>query len=108
MSDSGLHDTRPALATMPARSTPSDAERQLACLDECVQTFPPPTRELLLRYHAERGRTRQQLADELGLPLNALRIRMFRARVALERCVTACLERPAVDSALKYPSRIGH
>jgi DNA-directed RNA polymerase specialized sigma24 family protein len=108
MNDSGFHHTRPALSTMAAPSAPSDAERQLACLDECVQTFPPATRELLFRYHAGRGRARQQIADEVGVPLNALRIRMFRARVALERCVIACLDRPAVDSGLKYPSRIGH
>ena len=108
MSDSGFHDTGPALSSMPAPSAPSDTERQLACLDECVQTIPPDTRELLFKYHEERGRARQQLADELGVPLNALRIRMFRARVALERCVVACLDRPAVNSGLKYPSRIGH
>jgi DNA-directed RNA polymerase specialized sigma24 family protein len=108
ISAGGFRDMPPALSTIPAPSAPSDTERQLACLDECVRTIPPDTRELLFKYHAERGRARQQLADELGVPLNALRIRMFRARVALERCVVACLNRPAVESGLKYPSRIGH
>ncbi|MBL8114745.1 MAG: hypothetical protein JNK60_17825, partial [Acidobacteria bacterium] len=48
---------------------------------------------LLLRYYqgdgASRIENRKALADELHVPMNALRIRVHRLRERLERCVTA-------------------
>jgi hypothetical protein len=51
---------------------------------------------LLLRYHEEsRGQPRisrrERLAKELGIELNALRVRAFRIRGRLERCLGATL-----------------
>ena len=106
LSGDSAHDIPPAPAHLPVSSSDPDAEQRLECLDQCLQTLPPETRELLFKYHEQRGRARQQLADQLGVPVNALRIRMFRARVALETCVLACLEHPAADSGRKYPSGI--
>jgi DNA-directed RNA polymerase specialized sigma24 family protein len=93
-------------AQRPASPPDPESEQRLACLDRCLQTLPAETRELLFKYHEQRGPARQQLADQLGVPVNALRIRMFRARVALETCVVACLERKAADGGRKYPSGI--
>jgi hypothetical protein len=52
----------------------------------------------VLRYHQgknEHGenniRHRQKLADEAGIPMNALRIRVHRLRRKLESCVQTCL-----------------
>jgi DNA-directed RNA polymerase specialized sigma24 family protein len=68
-------------------------ERRMACLDRCLDELLPKNRELLLDYH--RGdrhiETRQSLAAALGIPLNALRIRVHRLRVSVETCVTRCL-----------------
>jgi hypothetical protein len=46
-------------------------------------------------YQAERRakiELRQQLAEKLDIPLNALRIRAHRIRATLEKCVTKCVE----------------
>ena len=37
---------------------------------------------------------RQELADSLQIPLNALRIRAHRIRARLEQCITQCMETP--------------
>jgi len=69
-------------------------ETRLDCLDGCMAGLEEPARALLVRYHAAgegpaRAR-RSALARELGLPLNALRIRTHRLRTALARCIDAC------------------
>ena len=66
-------------------------ERLLERLAACLDALPPESRRLVAAYHLrENGRitARKALAAELGLPLNALRIRVFRLRQALERCVS--------------------
>jgi DNA-directed RNA polymerase specialized sigma24 family protein len=75
---------------------PSDA--RLECLRRCLAELPPDQRDLVLRYHqgnSDQGesniRNRQQLAREVGIQLNALRIRVHRVRRKLESCVQACL-----------------
>lgn len=67
-------------------------ERTLLCAEECVARLPARTRALFLAYHAEPGRIarRRALAASLGIPINALRIRVHRIRAAVERCVVAC------------------
>jgi DNA-directed RNA polymerase specialized sigma24 family protein len=78
----------------PAAADP-EAERRLGCLDVCLGELGPARRDLLLRYHAGDGRERiddrQALAEELDVPLNALRIRVHRLRVKVEACVRDCL-----------------
>lgn len=78
----------------PAAADP-EAERRLGCLDACLGEVEPAQRDLVLRYHAGDGRERiddrHALAEELDVPLNALRIRVHRLRVKLEACVRACL-----------------
>ena len=75
---------------------PSDA--RLECLRRCLAELPPDQRDLVLRYHQGNSdpgesniRNRQQLAREVGIQLNALRIRVHRVRRKLESCVHACL-----------------
>lgn len=72
-----------------------DQERQLECLDGCLQTLPAESRELVKKYHQSEGRAkiegRKELAALLKIPLNALRIRVFRIRTELEVCVDSCL-----------------
>lgn len=72
-------------------------EADLAALEACLDAMPAQTRALLLRYHEDDGRQRidhrKRLADELGIALNALRIRMHRVRAQLEDCVRRRLTR---------------
>lgn len=84
------------LPTSLAVETPENRESELECLDRCVSELSHANRDLALRYYAEEKRAkiegRKRLADELGIALNALRIRAHRVRAALQQCVRLCLE----------------
>jgi DNA-directed RNA polymerase specialized sigma24 family protein len=69
-------------------------DRRLECLRSCLAGVPQDQRDLLLRYHQGENniRDRKALASELGVPLNALRIRVHRVRRKVEACVHACLK----------------
>jgi RNA polymerase sigma factor (sigma-70 family) len=73
------------------------AEQESRCLEECIAKLTDENRELFLQYYQGEGRTkieqRRQLAEKLGIAPNALRIRAFRIRTALQECVEKCLER---------------
>jgi DNA-directed RNA polymerase specialized sigma24 family protein len=72
-------------------------ERQRECLEHCLQSLPSESRELIMQYHQGERRVkienRQKLAEQLNIPLNALRIRSHRIREKLEACVDDCLKR---------------
>ena len=75
-------------------------ERLFECLNQCLQKLPPESLHLIIRYHQgeealDKAR-RKEMARALGIPLNALRIRAYRIRVAIEECVRNCLERGPV------------
>jgi RNA polymerase sigma factor (sigma-70 family) len=74
-----------------------EKERLLECLNRCLQKLSPESLHLITRYHQgeatlDKAR-RKELAQSLGIPLNALRIRAYRIRAAIEECVRNCLER---------------
>jgi DNA-directed RNA polymerase specialized sigma24 family protein len=77
---------------VPEEEEPSD--RRLECLRCCLAKVPQDQRDLLLRYHQGENniRNRKALASELGVPLNALRIRVHRTRRKVETCVHDCLK----------------
>jgi DNA-directed RNA polymerase specialized sigma24 family protein len=74
-------------------------ELRLQCLDTCLDGLPIESRTLILKYYFYERRAkidlRKQLADGLGIHMNALRIRAYRLRVSLERCVRDCLGQAA-------------
>jgi DNA-directed RNA polymerase specialized sigma24 family protein len=74
-----------------------EKERLLECLNGCLQTLPRESFHLITSYHqGEEGLNkvrRKELAEALGIPLNALRIRAYRIRIAIEECVEHCRER---------------
>jgi len=89
---------RPAPGPKPV--PPDDPERLEdldRCLDECLGTFSSGDRDLLLRYFdcdkQTKIRSRQQLAEKLGIAQGALRIRVHRLKGPLKQCVKGCLER---------------
>ena len=95
-------DRAAAAAQVPLRDEAADdedqrrAERRSECLARCLEKLPADARQILLRYHqAGHGKIadRQQLARELGIPINALRIRVHRLRNELHRCILRCLDR---------------
>jgi RNA polymerase sigma factor (sigma-70 family) len=74
-------------------------ENRLSCLDRCLDQLPVESRSLILKYYHDEKRAkidyRKQLANALGIPLNALRIRAHRIRIALEKCVSECVTHTA-------------
>jgi len=77
---------------------PTESEPRVLCFDRCLDSLPPENRRLIVGYYQEERRAkielRQELADSLQIPLNALRIRAHRIRVRLEQCITQCMETP--------------
>lgn len=75
---------------------PEEDDPTLICFDRCMDSLAPESRELILEYYQEDRRAkiqlRQQLADRLHIPLNALRIRTHRIRMSLEECIKSCLQ----------------
>ena len=98
-----------ALEELPASQSPSEnpiarqeqeadrleQEARLECLNSCVQGLPKQQLEILTQYHQEKGGTkiaqRNELARKLDIPLNALRIRVYRIRSELESCIGTCV-----------------
>jgi hypothetical protein len=80
----------------PPGPDPIELERRSTCLDGCLDRHTTSEeKRLVLRYHAkekqERIRIRQQLAEELGCTLNALRIKVCHILARLRPCVQECL-----------------
>ena len=70
-------------------------ERRLDCLHDCLARLPAGSRELLVTYHlgesgVDIGR-RKGLAETLNIPATALRLRAYRIRRRLEKCMRQCL-----------------
>lgn len=72
-------------------------EARLECLGRCIATLTEEDERLIRQYHAGDGRTRvdgrRSLAEQLGIEINALRIRAYRIRRELEHCMNRCLKR---------------
>ena len=77
------------------------------CLEHCMQQLTPKSRELILEYYREEEHSkinhRKELAQRLGIALNALRIQACRIRANLQQCVFECLKQ-AEASAARAPA----
>ena len=78
-------------------ATAEETSRLLDCLDGCLSRLSPGDQDLIVRYYEDEKqakiRNRRLLADGLGVDMNALRLRAFRIRAALESCVDGCAAR---------------
>ncbi len=76
-------------------------ERRARCLDRCMENIAETWRSLILEYYqaegAEKKRIRQEMAHELGISLNALRVRVFKIRRTLRECMTSCLRERGIS-----------
>jgi hypothetical protein len=87
--------TRP-LPEPPPLPDKSEIEQQCDCLERCLdQEFTPAERDLVLRYHekekGEKIRTRKEICGQLGISINALRIRVYHLHSRLRPCIEECL-----------------
>jgi DNA-directed RNA polymerase specialized sigma24 family protein len=76
---------------------PETEDTQRHCFNDCLRELPPASQRLILEYYREEKRdkiaNRMRLAEELAIPLNALRSRAQRVRKRLEECVNRCRRR---------------
>lgn len=75
---------------------PNEDDHRLLCLQGCLKDLSEDNRNLFLEYYCEERKAkikhRKRLAAELGIAINALRIRAYRIRIRLKQCVNNCLE----------------
>jgi len=73
-----------------------DLEREDFCLGHCLEQLSLPNRKLIIEYHEKEGQTkidlRKEMAQCLGIDLNALRVRMYRIRTTLGKCIDRCMK----------------
>ena len=85
--------------TLPTAEQGDEIEHEFDCLERCMQRLTPDNRELVLQYYREEKQAkinhRRLLAEQLGIALNALRIRAYRIRAVLQQCVHNCVEQKA-------------
>lgn len=74
----------------------AEEERMHRYLEKCRQKLEPPAdRALILQYYEKERRSkidhRKRLADELGITLNNLRMRIHRINLTLRKCIVDCI-----------------
>lgn len=66
------------------------------CLQRCLAGLPEKNRSLFIDFTLKEKRAKVEhrmiLANEHGITINALRIRVHRIRIELRQCMTKCLE----------------
>lgn len=76
---------------------PAEVSDEYRCLLKCLKYVQAADRELILDYHVYDGANKIAnhiaMAEELGITVNALRVRACRVRAGLEKCVRECLEK---------------
>ena len=90
---------KPLSQPPPPAAEPSGTEEEYECLEQCMESLPARSKEVVLQYYQEEKHAkiehRKRLAERRGIPLNALRIRACRIRMQLQACVIECLQNKA-------------
>jgi DNA-directed RNA polymerase specialized sigma24 family protein len=81
----------------PAEPEDDETEQRLECLRSCISAIPRDQQAMIGEYYredsAKRIDVRKKLAKQLGIGVNALRIRAHRVSDRLEHCVVECMRR---------------
>lgn len=79
---------------VPMLPVSNEDEALYECLEKCLHQLTAHSREMILQYYQEEKRAkvdqRRWQAQRLGIPINALRIRVHRLRAVLQQCVEKC------------------
>ena len=69
------------------------------CLHSCLQKLSPENRKLIVDYYAKEKQAkidhRTELAQQLGISVENLRVRVHRIRISLQGCIERCLKSKA-------------
>jgi RNA polymerase sigma factor (sigma-70 family) len=78
-----------------------DADRREECLSVCLRKLTKEKRALILSYYSKEKQEkiihRAKMARDLGISVEALRVRMLRIRVTLEQCIDQYLDELEAD-----------
>jgi DNA-directed RNA polymerase specialized sigma24 family protein len=66
-------------------------ERYLECMEKCLHRLSPEDRDLIVKNCTLDKNGKLELAETMGLTMNALRLRIFRIRTGLRECRKKCL-----------------
>ncbi|HEY9431567.1 MAG TPA: hypothetical protein VI260_08915 [Blastocatellia bacterium] len=66
-------------------------ELRLQCMEKCLQALPSEERDLIVKNCTLDKKGKEEVAQALGLTMNALRIRTFRIRTKLHECREKCI-----------------
>lgn len=73
-----------------------ESSQQYDCLESCLEELMPAQKDLILSYYQyESGKkiaSREKLAKQSGMAVNALRIRVHRIRGVLRPCIERCIQ----------------
>src|ERR1041384_5157303 len=76
-----------------------DAVEMEDCLVSCLQKLSAESRKLIVNYYAKEKQAkidhRSELAQQLGISVETLRVKVYRIRVSLQGCIERCLESKA-------------
>ncbi len=90
---------KPAPEVPPPASYDEDVDHEFECLERCMEKLTLENRKLLIEYYQNERKAkidhRKRLAEQLGIAINALRIRAFRLRASLQKCVINCVQEAA-------------
>lgn len=84
----------PKKSTLPPPPPPDtdELEREDQCIERGLQLLPLEDRKLVLEYVSADKKQRLEIAERLGITLNALRIRIHQIKKAIRPAVKECLE----------------
>jgi len=74
------------------------------CLEHCMERLDQTNRDMIREYYQgerrDKIKTRNALAERLGIKLSNLRLRAQRVRTGLKKCIVDCMERKAAEREL--------
>ena len=80
---------------MPIVTEENENNLEYECLLHCLEVLRINERTLVVNYYEHQGHAKikqhQQMANAMGIAINALRIRAFRIRKTLRECVQECV-----------------
>lgn len=84
----------------PTATQEEEDEKNLQeCLKSCLPKLSPKNRKLIVAYYAKEKQAkidnRIELAQQLGMSVGTLRVKVHRIRQSLQQCIESCLERKA-------------
>jgi RNA polymerase sigma factor (sigma-70 family) len=95
------HSVEPLLVDKRPNLEKALLEQMLECLESCLRELPEKEQKIILVYYeGEYGakiENRKKIATLFGMNINNLRIRVYRIREKLERCVRLCSNETATE-----------